>query len=188
MYLKGVRAKKRWAKIWNIKKERQRDLDVATCSLASPQTSPEKQAQCGFSASVTALVLTQKINEQWLSLCRCSSTHRQPSHHCIKHSQLGSLLFLLNFWANTFTMCGAMPLHFFFMKATTFWSLTARDPSKQVFNRFSFYSSHSVPCSRATAVHFRWWGGDHAHTHSLHWDGYTATWGRRAGVERIRKV
>lgn len=94
-------------------KKGQKDLDVATCSLASPQTSPEKQAQCGFSASVTTLNLTQKINEQWLTLCRCSSTHRQPSQHCIKHT-VGVLVFssqLLGKYFHCVWCC--MPLHFF---------------------------------------------------------------------------
>lgn len=169
-------------------KKGQKDLDIATCSLASPQTSPEKQAQCGFWVSVTALVLTQKINEQWLTLCRCSSMHKQPSQHCIKHT-VGVLVVSSQLLGKYFHCVWCrMPLHFLFMKATSFSSLTERDPSKQVFNHFSFYSSHSVPCSRATALHFRGWGGDHAHTHSLHWDGHTATWGRRTRVERIRKV
>lgn len=58
-------------------------------------------------SQLTALFLRQKINEQWLTLRRCSSRHSQPSQHWIKHTQRVSLLFLLNFWATTFTVCGA---------------------------------------------------------------------------------
>lgn len=83
------------------------DPDVATNSLASPQTSPEKQAQCGFSCSFShssQLLSSQKINEQWLTLRRCSSRHCQPSQHRIKYTQWVSLLFLLNFWAHILSL------------------------------------------------------------------------------------
>lgn len=139
-------------------------------------------------SQLTDLVLTQKINEQWLTLWY-SSRHKQSSQQCIKHTQWGSLLILLNFWANTFTVCAAA-----FHCTFYFWRLSHSDvwlseiQAKKVFNHFLSCSFHSVPCSRTTALHFRGWGGSHAHTHSLHWDGHAATRGRRAGVERISKV
>lgn len=76
-------------------------------------------------------------------------------------------------------------VHFLFIKAISFYYLTEWNPNRQVFNHFSSCLSQSVPSSRAAALYFGGWWGNHAHTHTLHWDGHTATRGRWAGVERI---
>lgn len=166
------------------------DPDVATNSLASPQTSPEKQAQCGFSCSFShssqLLSSHRKLMNNGL---RCAAVPPGTvSHHntgsntpsgcpCCFFSTFGHIYF------HCVWCCTA--LHFLFMKAISFCYLTEWNPNRQVFNHFSSCSSHSVPSSRATALHFGGWWGNHAHTHSLHRDGHAAIRGRRAGVERI---
>lgn len=81
--------------------------DIATYSLAWPWKTSTVWLHMQVQSQLTTLFLTHKINEQWLTLPQCSSRHSQPSQHGIKHTQWVSLLFLLNFRGNTFTVCGA---------------------------------------------------------------------------------
>lgn len=176
---KKMKRQKKTRKTWTLQHAPWHHLKQAQKNKHSVDSQLQSQ--------LTDLVLTQKINEQWLTLW-FSSRHRQSSQQCIKHTQWGSLLFLLNFWANTFTVCDAAFHSTFYFWRRSHSDLWLSEIQARKFSITSFPIHCSVPCSRTSALHFRGWGGGHAHTHSLHWDGHAATRGRRAGVERISEV
>jgi len=87
-----MKTQKKTRKAWTLQHAPQHHLKQAQKN----KHSVDSQLQ----SPLTDLVLTQKINEQWLTLW-FSSRHRQSSQQFIKHTHWGFLLFL-NFWASTF--------------------------------------------------------------------------------------